>query len=119
MQNFFTFTSSPAFTAATYITDDLGTSLEYSISIFSWYGTGPSAYQFKDPQTFNYQVDKSQPSNVTIPYVAYMASEGLIASGPHLLRFNGQQWLSNDNLQITLPWSTKRPSNSRLATTWP
>ena len=84
-------------TVFTYITRDLGSEISYNIGIYAW----DTDYQFLEPVTNAYSLDKSQPSNqVTVPYIAQCTSIGMICSGPHLLRFNGEKWLQNDHLKI-------------------
>jgi RHS repeat-associated protein len=104
IEDHLTWSPTPSYVAATYATNDFGSILEYAIRIWAWGADGSSAYKFVPASTFAYSVNKSQPSNeITIPYVAEAVSAGLIASGPHLLRFNGVEWLENDNLRISMP----------------
>lgn len=104
VENFFSWSTAPSFAAATYVTNDTGISYEYAVAVFSWGADGDAAYRLNAPQTFPFEVMLSQPSGtLTIPFLAQVLAGDLIASGPNLLRFNGSRWLSNNNLQPTLP----------------
>ncbi|NGP89044.1 RHS repeat domain-containing protein [Fodinibius halophilus] len=86
---------------ATYVTkSDTGT-LEYDLTIYQWGADGDDKYKFKPPVTKSLSLPKSSPSGkMTIPYIANPQRTGLISSGPHLLRYNGEDWLSNNNLKL-------------------
>lgn len=94
----FTWSSLPWAMTATYVTDSSASSLNYNLSIYQW---SAADYQFKEPVTTSLSLQKSEPSaDITIPYVADCSSSGLISSGPNLMRFNGETWLTNNNLKI-------------------
>ena len=99
-----TWTPLPWAIVATFVTNSTAAALNYSLAVYRWGGADGDAYRFADVDVFAYSVETSSPSRaVTIPYVANAAPTGLVASGPHLLRFNGEQWLRNEQLALRLP----------------
>jgi len=91
----FGFVSSSSFIALTYITEEVSLSFKYTVKVVSWNELYENI-QFTD---FGYQLPKSNPSKaITIPFIAGFVSNSMIASGPYLMRYNGERWLENKNL---------------------
>ncbi|MES2730189.1 MAG: RHS repeat-associated core domain-containing protein [Bacteroidota bacterium] len=99
----FSWTPLPWAMTATYVTDSSLSTLSYSISIYQWGATNADNYKMKEPVTKTFSLQKSSPSgSVTIPYVANCTPLGLLSSGPNLMRYNGEQWLANNNLALQM-----------------
>lgn len=91
----FGFTSGSSFIALTYITNEVSLSFNYTVKVVSW----DALYTNIKTVDFAYQLPKSSPSKmITIPFIAGFVSNSMIASGPYLMRYNGEQWLQNKNL---------------------
>lgn len=91
----FGFVSSASFIAITYITQEVSLSFNYTVKVLSW----DELYNAINAVDFSYQLPKSNPSRaITIPFIAGFVSNSMIASGPYLLRYNGERWLQNNNL---------------------
>jgi large repetitive protein len=89
---------------ATFVTSSSSASLNYSLAVYKWAAAGDGAYRFSANVVIPLSVNTSSPSRtVTIPYIADVSRQGLIASGPNLLRYNGEDWLPNNNLVIQQP----------------
>ena len=91
----FGFTASPSFIALTYITSEVSLRFDYTVKMIQW------NENFEDLQTsnFHYYLAKSSPSKtITVPFIAKIIANAMVASGPFLLRFNGEKWLKNDSL---------------------
>jgi large repetitive protein len=95
--------------AACYIPDDAPQ--KYTVALYRWFALGANAYQFaKAVPSFTYDWPKSQPSgNPVFDFIAQSRAGGLIATGPNLLRYNGADWLQNDNLALALPPADDTP----------
>lgn len=91
----FGFVSSSSFIAITYITQEVSLSFNYTVAILGW----DELYNNITSTNFAYQLPKSNTSGaITIPFIAGFVSNSMIASGPFLLRYNGEHWLQNNNL---------------------
>ena len=99
-KGFFYWSPDASFVACTHVTEDLTSFREYAVTVFSWQGEDGMAYRLRAPKEFPYQVVKTSGGDLTVPWVAEVRANNLIASGPHLLRYNGNDWLSNDNLKV-------------------
>ena len=88
------------FAVATYQTANHGSAFDYAVHIFHW----DEDYQFLPAMEFR----KDLSGQELIPYVGAISGNSLVASGPHLFRFDGAAWLEED-LSLRLPAS---PSNS-------
>lgn len=94
----FNWTPLPWAITATYVTRVSSSELRYNLSIYQW----TPAYKFKAVVTKALSLQQNG-AQTTIPYVAQCTPQGLIASGPHLLRYNGDKWLANENLKLQFP----------------
>lgn len=94
----FNWTPLPWAITATYITEVSPSEFRYNLSIYQW----TPGYKFKTVVTASLSLQKSG-TQITVPYVAQCTPQGLIASGPHLLRYNGDKWLENENMKLQLP----------------
>ncbi|MFM2480360.1 RHS repeat domain-containing protein [Celerinatantimonas sp. YJH-8] len=93
----FGFYSSASFMVLTYITHEVSLQFNYTVKVISW----DEIFSSLDSHDFTYQLPKSAPSKViTIPFIARFVNNSLIASGPNLLRYNGEKWLQNNSLDI-------------------
>ncbi|HAS40555.1 MAG TPA: hypothetical protein DCS93_08750 [Microscillaceae bacterium] len=94
-RNQFGFTASASFLALTYINDEFSESFNYTVKVVSW----DENYTHITSQDFTHRLPKSVPSRtITIPFLAQIIGNNLIASGPYLIRYNGLSWLANDKL---------------------
>ena len=92
---------------ATAATQDNNSSLNYQINLYTW-GHSGSPYQWDTPsQPFPQGCSMAKSSSGQLPYAvaSQIFSTGMVTSGPYLLRFNGQDWLPNQNLRLQLPVS--------------
>ncbi|GKV81044.1 hypothetical protein PEC106664_18180 [Pectobacterium carotovorum subsp. carotovorum] len=95
--NSFGFASSASFIALTYITQEVSLSVDYTIKVLEW----DAAFNTINSVDFPCRLPKSNPSSViTIPFIARFINNSMIASGPHLLRYNGASWLFNKSLNF-------------------
>ncbi|RJL47845.1 RHS repeat domain-containing protein [Pectobacterium carotovorum] len=96
-ENSFGFASSASFIALTYITQEVSLSVDYAIKVLEW----DAAFSTIKSVDFPCRLPKSNPSKViTIPFIARFINNSMIASGPHLLRYNGASWLFNKSLNF-------------------
>lgn len=99
LDNDFAWTATAWGVTASYVTDDRSSQVEYRVLPYVF----DPAHRLRTFVPFAYRLPKSQPSNVlTIPYQADVSSNGLLASGPNLLRYNGSRWLADDSLALRL-----------------
>lgn len=93
----FGFNASPSFIALTYITKEVSLNFNYTVKVLSW----DESYENIQDTDFDYQLPKSNPSEaITIPFAAGFVNNSMLASGPYLLRYNGEEWLQNNNLKF-------------------
>ncbi|RYC41718.1 hypothetical protein CTN06_08940 [Pectobacterium zantedeschiae] len=96
-ENSFGFASSASFVALTYITQEASLSVDYTIKVLEW----DADFSSLKSVDFPCRLPKSHPSKViTIPFIAKFINNSMIASGPHLLRYNGTSWLFNKSLNF-------------------
>lgn len=74
-------------------------SFKYNLSIYQW----TTDYKFTPAVVNEYSLGQTSNESKVIPYIAQVSNTGMIISGPHLLRYNGEKWLKNENLKIQLP----------------
>ncbi len=96
----FNWTPAPWVFVATYVTSQLQSPLEYNLSIYSWSNQVGQSYKFNPVVIKSYSQDLTAEGTSVVPYIAQLSANGMIASGPNLLRFNGKDWLENQNLGI-------------------
>ncbi|GAB3517585.1 RHS repeat domain-containing protein [Photobacterium alginatilyticum] len=96
-ENSFGFHTSASFIALTYITSEVSLSFDYNVTVIGWNNN----FSNLTSHDFNYTLPKSNPSKViTIPFIAQFVDNSMIASGPNLLRYNGERWLANSDLDF-------------------
>ena len=96
----FNWSPDASFVACTHVTNDSTSVREYAVTVFSWQIENGKTYRLTAPKEFPYQVVKTSSGDLTVPWIAEVRANNLIASGPHLLRYNGNDWLSNNNLKV-------------------
>lgn len=93
----FSWSSGSSMIAATYTKDNQSSYFEYEIRIFQW----DENYENITESFRKYTLKKSMPSgSVTVPYVGNISLNSMITSGPYAQRYNGAQWLANDELAL-------------------
>ncbi|MCH2195109.1 RHS repeat-associated core domain-containing protein [Kordia sp.] len=98
----FGFTASSSFIALTFITKEVSLSFDYTVKLMQWDET----FQNLEITDFDYRLGKTNPSQaITVPFMAKIVANTMVASGPNLLRFNGEKWLQNDNLSYRSTFS--------------
>lgn len=105
IRNNLQWSAAPWVCAATAVTQDSGSAVNYQISLYTW-GHGGSAYRWDAPsQPFaqGCSVSRAPGGELAYPVASRITASGMVASGPYLLRYNGRQWLPNDNLALRLP----------------
>ncbi|MDF2802733.1 MAG: repeat protein [Anaerocolumna sp.] len=96
-ENSFGFVSSSSFIAMTYINSEYSLNFDYTVKVIQW----DNLFNTITDQNFSYTLPKSNPSKkITIPYFARIINNSMIASGPYLLRYNGEGWLENKTLNF-------------------
>lgn len=83
---------------ATYVTSCDAASVRYNVSVIRW---GADDYKLTSPFTKSFFVRRvGDTGAVTVPFAARCTSGGLLASGSNLMRFNGKEWMDNNNLAL-------------------
>jgi RHS repeat-associated protein len=99
-------TAAPWVCVATAVTQDGDSSLIYQISLYTWGKAGASPYQWDTPsQPFaeGCRMDKAPDGTRPFAPASRIGLGGMLSSGPNLLRFNGLEWLPNQNLALRQP----------------
>ena len=97
--NFYWSASSWLF-AASYVTQDKNTNFDYAVALYRW----TEQYKFEPVVLKNYRQASVSSTLKSVPWIATITTTGMVVSGPNLLRFNGVDWLVNDNLKLqTVP----------------
>ncbi|MEM6720070.1 MAG: RHS repeat-associated core domain-containing protein [Bacteroidota bacterium] len=100
----FGFTASPSSIALTYITKEVSLRFDYTVKLIQW----DEVFQNLQITDVDYQLGKSNPSQaITVPFTARIIANSMVASGPYLLRYNGEKWLQNDNLSYRKEYNDK------------
>lgn len=99
----FQWTASSWVFAATYITQDGQISDDYDISLLMWEENEANSYTLLPLHVVHCTVEKTNQGNLIYNYQAQISATGLLLSGSKLLRYNGNTWLENDNLNIKNP----------------
>lgn len=89
--------------AATAITEDRTSDLAYHVTLYTWGRNDAPSHTWNEPFQASYTMSKSDSGARPYAPWAQVSPTGMVASGPHLLRFTGETWLANDNLQLQLP----------------
>lgn len=99
LANDFAWSATPWGVTASFVTNDRTSQVEYRVLPYVLDAT----HRLVAFGPFAYRLPKSQPSGaLTIPYRADATANGILASGPNLLRYNGSRWLTNDALALRL-----------------
>jgi RHS repeat-associated protein len=101
----FTWSAAPWMFAAGFVTEELDSALRHRVALYTWDTEGGPPYRLLPPAVFDYELKKTESGQVTQPIQPAIASPGMVSSGPHLLRYNGAEWLRNDNLETIEPVS--------------
>ncbi|MEQ9668788.1 RHS repeat domain-containing protein [Coleofasciculus sp. G2-EDA-02] len=102
--NSFGFNTSASFIAITYITNEVSASFNYTVKVLAW----DESFGAITSHDFSYRLPKSTPSyQITTRFIAQFVNNSMIASGPHLLRYNGSSWLQNSSLDFRDTYSDK------------
>ena len=82
--------------AATAVTQENNSNLIYQVTAYTWANDVPPFYLWNEP--FQLSCSMSKTDSGGRPYVptAQVQGTGMVASGPYLLRFNGEEWLVCD-----------------------
>jgi len=83
-----------SFLAVAYTTNTIAHQLQYDLMIVGW----DESYQTLSVQTLPYTVPLNDDKRLVITPSPRILDNAMIASGPHLLRYNGETWLTNDGL---------------------
>jgi hypothetical protein len=94
----FQWSPSPWVFAATAVTRVDNSQLTYQITLYTW----GDCYDWEPP--FQQDCAMSRSGTGVLPYVptAAVQDTGLVTSGPYLLRYDGSDWLLNQNLALQL-----------------
>ncbi len=100
LQDNFTWTPSSWVFIASFVNAKSLSSLDYSIGIYTWSNTSGNAYKFNPVVLKKYRQNLTATGASVVPYIAQITATGMVISGPNLLRYNGIDWLENNNLKL-------------------
>jgi len=89
--------------AATAVTQDNNSNQVYQVLLYTWQSAQQNPARWNDPFVLDANIPKSASGSPAFAATAVVQPSGLVASGPNLLRYNGVEWLVNQNLQLQLP----------------
>jgi len=95
----FQWSPSPWVFAATAVTRVDNSNLAYQITLYTW----GDSYAWEPPFQQDCSMNLSSTGARAYIPTAVVQATGLVTSGPYLLRYNGSDWLLNENLALQLP----------------